>query len=215
MSDVTERIRRHGVIPVVVLEDPAAARPLGRALCAGGLPCAEITFRTPAAEAGLAAMAADPELLVGAGTVLTAAQADRAVAVGARFVVTPGFDPAVVRRCRALGVPVYPGVATASEVMAAMRAGVDVVKLFPAEAIGGVRMVAALAAPFPDVRFIPTGGIGAGDVGGYLRRRGVLAVGGSWLVARELVAAGAFGRVRELAADAVVRVAAARAGAAA
>lgn len=215
MIEVTDRIGCHGVIPVVVLDDPAAARPLGRALRAGGLPCAEVTFRTPAAETALAAMAEDPELLVGAGTVRTIAQADRAVAAGARFVVTPGFDRAVVRHCRALGVPVYPGVATASEVMAATREGLDAVKLFPAGLIGGVRMVAALAAPFPDVRFIPTGGIGACDVGGYLRQRGVLAVGGSWLVARQLVAAGAFDRVRDLAADAVGRAAAARGGAAA
>src|SRR5690606_2196314 len=129
------------------------------ALVGGGLRCAEVTFRTDAAEAALRTMAADSRLLVGAGTVVRPDQVDRAVAAGAAFIVSPGFSEAVVRRCRELDVPVFPGVATASELMAALDAGCDVVKFFPAEPLGGVSTLKALAAPFPGVRFIPTGGI--------------------------------------------------------
>jgi 2-dehydro-3-deoxyphosphogluconate aldolase/(4S)-4-hydroxy-2-oxoglutarate aldolase len=206
-GDVVAALASTRLVPVVVLEHPTDARPLADALVAGGLRCAEITFRTDAAEAALRTMAEDESLLVGAGTVLTPAQADRAVAAGARFVVSPGLSPTVVRHCQALGVPVFPGVATATEIQAALEEGLDVVKFFPAEPLGGVAMVNALAAPFTGVRFIPTGGIGAAQLGGYLAHRSVLAVGGSWMVAPKLIAAGAWDEITRLTAEAVSMVA--------
>jgi 2-dehydro-3-deoxyphosphogluconate aldolase/(4S)-4-hydroxy-2-oxoglutarate aldolase len=145
-AEVSDQLGRHGVIPVITLDHPRQAGPLARALVAGGLACAEITFRTSAAEAGVSALAEDPALLVGAGTIVSTDQADRAVAAGARFIVMPGFDARLIEHCRALGVPVFPGVATASDVMAAVSAGLDTVKLFPAAIIGGTAMLAALAA---------------------------------------------------------------------
>lgn len=199
------------LVPVIVVDDPRAARPLTEALVAGGLRCAEVTFRTPAAEAALAELAADPRLLVGAGTVVRPEQVDRAVAAGARFVVSPGVSAAVVQRCQHLGVPVIPGVATATDILAAtelLPAGADghpVLKLFPAEPLGGLRMLDALAAPFPTVRFVPTGGIGAAQLAEYLAHPKVLAVGGSWMVAPKLVAAGAWDEITRLTAAAVAQ----------
>lgn len=204
------------LVPVIVVDDPAAAQPLTGALVAGGLRCAEVTFRTPAAEAALAAMAADPRLLVGAGTVVRPEQVDRAVAAGARFVVSPGVSPAVVRRCQQRGVPVIPGVASATDILTAIDllaggdAGRTVVKLFPAEPLGGLAMISALAAPFPGVRFVPTGGIGAAMLGDYLAHPRVLAVGGSWMVAPKLIAAGAWHEITRLTAAAVAHAGQAR-----
>lgn len=206
-GDVLDALAATRLVPVVVIDHPADARPLADALTAGGLRCAEVTFRTDAAEEAIRAMAADDDLLVGAGTVLTPTQVDRAVAAGARFVVSPGFSATVVRHCRALGVPVFPGVATATEIQAALEEGLDVVKFFPAEPLGGVAMVSALAAPFSSVRFIPTGGISAAQLGGYLAHRSVLAVGGSWMVASKLIAAGAWDEITRLTAEAVSMVA--------
>jgi 2-dehydro-3-deoxyphosphogluconate aldolase/(4S)-4-hydroxy-2-oxoglutarate aldolase len=202
-GDVLGAIGTHRLVPVVVLEDPRAARPLADALVAGGLRCAEVTFRTPAAEAALAAMAEDPRLLVGAGTVVRAEQVDRAVAAGARFVVSPGFSAAVVRRCRQAGVPVIPGVATATEIQAAGEEGLAVLKFFPAEPLGGLAMLTALATPFPEVRFVPTGGIRPAQLAGYLADPRVLAVGGTWMVAPKLVAAGDWDQISRLTAEAV------------
>ena len=192
---VLDRIEAAGVLPVVTLDDPAAAAPLGAALAAGGLPCVEVTFRTAAAEPAIARLAGDPSVIVGAGTVVEPAQVDRAVDAGARFVVSPGFDLRVVERCRARGVAVVPGLATATEAMAALRAGLEVVKLFPAGPLGGLAVVRALAAPFPGLRFVPTGGIGEEDVAGYLADPAVLAVGGSWVAQRALVREGRFDEV--------------------
>jgi 2-dehydro-3-deoxyphosphogluconate aldolase/(4S)-4-hydroxy-2-oxoglutarate aldolase len=183
------------VLPVVVLEDAAKAEPLATALTTGGLPCAEVTFRTDAAVESIKAMAAAPDFLVGAGTVLTAEQVDRAVDAGARFIVSPGFGPAVVRRCQELGVPVFPGVATATEIQMALDTGVHTVKFFPAEQLGGVAMIKALAAPFRTVRFIPTGGVTTANLAGYLANPAVLAVGGTWMVAPDLLAAGDWAEV--------------------
>jgi 2-dehydro-3-deoxyphosphogluconate aldolase / (4S)-4-hydroxy-2-oxoglutarate aldolase len=207
---VLDHIAAAGVLPVVVLDDPAAAGPLGAALCAGGLPCVEVTFRTTAAEQAIAVLAADADILVGGGTIVEPEQVDRAVDAGARFVVSPGFDRRVVERCQALGVPVVPGVATATEVMAAMRAGLDVVKLFPVGALGGLAMVRALGAPFPRVRFLPTGGIGEQDVASYLGHPAVLAVGGSWVAERGLVREGRFDEIERRARTATGLVGAAR-----
>lgn len=181
---------RYRLVPVVVIDHRQSADALGEALISGGLPVAEVTFRTPDALAALERLARDPLLTVGAGTVLTAAQVDQAVDAGARFIVSPGVSAAVIRRGRQRGVPVVPGVATATEIMAAMDEGVDVVKFFPAQVLGGIPALQALAAPFPQLRFIPTGGVDAGNVVDYLALPAVLAVGGSWMVPRAAVAGG-------------------------
>ncbi|WP_238162092.1 bifunctional 4-hydroxy-2-oxoglutarate aldolase/2-dehydro-3-deoxy-phosphogluconate aldolase [Micromonospora endolithica] len=190
MTDVheNEQLSVGRVLPVVVLDDARHADALGDALVKGGLAAVEVTLRTPAGLAAIAKLAARGDLTVGAGTVLDAAQAGRAVAAGARFVVTPGFAPAVVDACRTAGVPVVPGAATATEIQMALDAGLDTVKFFPARQLGGVEMIKALAAPFRGVRFIPTGGITPDVIADYLAVPAVLAVGASWIVAAELIA---------------------------
>ncbi|MEH0638224.1 bifunctional 4-hydroxy-2-oxoglutarate aldolase/2-dehydro-3-deoxy-phosphogluconate aldolase [Streptomyces bottropensis] len=193
------------LLPVLTVPDPASARPLAEALATGGARCAEVTFRTPDAEQVVKAMAAHGGLIVGAGTILTPEQAERAVAAGARFVVSPGLDDEVLATCRELGVPVVPGIATATELMRALRAGIDTVKLFPAEAIGGLRTLRALAAPFPHVRFVPTGGIGPDLLAGYLAEPAVLAVGGSWPATPAHLDRGDYAGISRLTADAVKR----------
>ena len=202
-GDVLEAIAVGRIVPVVVVEEPGSAEHVAEALVAGGLPCAEVTFRTPAAEAALRTMAADGRLLVGAGTVVNPEQVDRALAAGARFIVSPGLRQAVVRHCTALGVPVFPGVATATEIMAALDEGVEVVKFFPAEPLGGLMMINALTGPFPGLRLIPTGGITVAQLPAYLAHRSVVAVGGSWMVAPGLVAAGHWAEITRLTAEAV------------
>ena len=206
MDSVTETFARLRVIPVVVLERAEDAGALGQALKTGGLPCAEITFRTEAAEEAIRTLARDTELLVGAGTVLHPGQVDRALEAGARFIVSPGFSPAVVARCRERGVVVYPGVATPTDMQIALEAGITVVKFFPAEAVGGARALAAMSAPYSMMRFIPTGGITPANLGGYLDLRSVVAVGGSWLVAPELIARADFEEIRRRTAEAVAMV---------
>jgi 2-dehydro-3-deoxyphosphogluconate aldolase/(4S)-4-hydroxy-2-oxoglutarate aldolase len=192
------------VVPVVVVDGPDDAVAVTRALVAGGLPVAEITFRTAGARDAVAAVADQlPDVLVGAGTVLNVRQVDDAVAAGARFLVSPGLSRAVVERAHEHGVPIVPGVATPTEIIAALDLGLDVVKLFPAGVIGGVAAVKALAAPFPDLRFVPTGGISAASASEYLAQRSVLAVGGSWMVDRALVAAGDWAEVTRRTAEAV------------
>lgn len=207
---IVELLAERRVVPVVVVQDPSEAKPLVEALTAGGLPLAEITFRTSAAARALAAMAEDPAMIVGAGTVLSADQVDTAVGAGARFVVSPGFSAAVVRRCHELRVPVVPGVATATDLMAALDAGLTTVKLFPAEPLGGITTLRSLAAVFPQVRFIPTGGISAANAPTYLAEPSVLAVGGSWMVAPSLLAQHSWDAVTRLVTEAVA--VAARAG---
>jgi 2-dehydro-3-deoxyphosphogluconate aldolase / (4S)-4-hydroxy-2-oxoglutarate aldolase len=199
-----------GVVPVVVIDDWHAALALGDALTAGGLPVAEITFRTSAAAQAIELLARDPGLTVGAGTILSPADADRALQAGAQFIISPGFDAQVVLRCREFGVSGIPGVATPSEVMAALREGLSTVKLFPAQPLGGLRWLNALAAPFPGLRFVPTGGIGAVELAEYARHPAVAAVGGSWIATRSLLRSGEFGEITRLAAEAVAIVAAAR-----
>ncbi len=203
MTDVLEALTAARLLPVVVIDDARTARPLAAALARGGLRCAEITLRTPAAEAAIGALAADPEVVVGAGTVLNAAQAARVIDAGARFIVTPGFSPQVVRHCQERSVPVFPGVATATELMAALDAGIETVKFFPAEQLGGVATLKALAAPFGTVRFIPTGGISVANLAAYLGHPAVLAAGGSWMVAASLLGAGDFDEITRLTAQAV------------
>lgn len=195
---VLERMARVRVVPVLVVDDPRAAQPLDRALVATGTTLVEVTFRTAAAPAVLASLAADPERCVGAGTVLSADAVDRAVHAGGRFVVSPGLSEVVIRRSRDRGVPVIPGVATATDVMRALDLGVAVVKLFPAAALGGLAMLSALAAPFSEVRFVPTGGIRPRQAAAYLAHPAVLAVGGSWMAPRELLRAGDWTQITQL-----------------
>lgn len=198
MTDVLDRLRQTRVVPVIVIEDPRNAAPLAGALAAGGLPCAEVTFRTPAAAESIRRMVdAHPDVLVGAGTVLSPAQVDAAIEAGAAFVVSPGFNPAVVDACQARGIPVYPGVCTPTEVEAALGKGLDVLKFFPAEPVGGLPLLKAIAAPYVGVRFMPTGGIHRGNVRDYLALDRVVACGGSWMAPPEWIRAGDWDRIRQ------------------
>jgi 2-dehydro-3-deoxyphosphogluconate aldolase/(4S)-4-hydroxy-2-oxoglutarate aldolase len=206
-TDLTAVLAGARLLPVLTVPSVATAGPLADALAAGGARCAEVTFRTPDAEQVVKAMAAHGGLTVGAGTVLTPEQAERAVAAGARFLVSPGFDDEVIDKGRELDVPVVPGVATATELMHALRAGVDTVKLFPAEPLGGTGMLRALAAPFPRARFVPTGGIGPDALSAYLAHPAVLAVGGSWIATPGHLARGEYDEIRRLTAEAVERTA--------
>jgi 2-dehydro-3-deoxyphosphogluconate aldolase/(4S)-4-hydroxy-2-oxoglutarate aldolase len=191
------------VIPVVEIPRVDDAVPLARALVDAGLPCAEITFRTSSAAQAIEAIATSvPDIRVGAGTVVTVAQAEAALAAGASFIVAPGFDPAVVDFALEHGVPIVPGVCTPTEVGMALGRGLSVLKLFPAEAAGGVAYLKALAAPFGGVRFVPTGGIGPDNLAAYLAVKQVIACGGSWMVKKALIAAGEFDTIRTLAAQA-------------
>lgn len=193
------------LVPVVVLDDAADADALAGALVAGGLPVAEVTFRTDAAPEAIRVMSDRGDILVGAGTVLSPDQVDVAVAAGARFVVSPGLSRAVVERCGEHGVLALPGVVTATEIQAALELGLSMVKYFPAETAGGAPAIAALAAPFRDVRFVPTGGIGPKNLHEYLAIPAVAAVGGSWMVPRDHIRHGRFDDIRRLAAEAVAQ----------
>ena len=189
-TSVLEEIGRARVVPVVVVDDAAQGLLVAESLRDGGLPVAEVTFRTAGAGAAIEAIAREvPDVLVGAGTVVTPAQVDEAVAAGARFLVSPGLSAAVVRRAQEHGVPVLPGVATPSDIIAALDLGLDTVKLFPANVVGGPAAVKAFSAPFPGLRFVPTGGVGAANLLDYLALPSVLAAGGSWMVDRALVRA--------------------------
>lgn len=204
MHEVLEKIQEIGIVPVVVLNDIKDAEPLGKALCEGGLPCAEVTFRTEAAEEAIRVMSEKfPEMLVGAGTVLTTEQVDRAVAAGAKFIVSPGLNPRVVKYCVEKGIPITPGCANASDIEQALENGLEVVKFFPAEPAGGLTMIKALAAPYVGVKFMPTGGINAKNVRDYLAYDRILACGGSWMVKDDLVKAGDFEKIKELTKEAV------------
>ena len=204
MNEVLEKIQKIGIVPVVVLNDAKAAKPLGQALCDGGLPCAEVTFRTAAAEESIRIMAQEfPEMLVGAGTVLTTEQVDRAVNAGAKFIVSPGLNPKVVKYCVDKGIPITPGTANPSDIEQALELGLEVVKFFPAEAAGGLKMIKAMAAPYTTMKFMPTGGINAGNINEYLAFDKILACGGSWRVKGDLVEAGKFDEIRELTKEAV------------
>lgn len=188
MSDRLELLTGYGVIPVVVLRHAEDASPLAEALCKGGLKCAEVTFRTEAAEAAIKIMAENfPDMLVGAGTVLTIEQAERAVAAGAGFIVSPGFDPEIVDYCLANNILILPGCMTPSEVAQGVKRGLQVLKFFPAEQAGGLAMIKALAAPYTNVKFMPTGGINAENLEAYLSFDKIAACGGSWMVKAELV----------------------------
>ena len=203
MSEL-EMIQELGVVPVVVLNDAKDARPLAEALCEGGLPCAEVTFRTEAAEESIRSMTKEfPEMLVGAGTVLTVEQADRAIDAGAKFIVSPGFDPEIVDDCLERSIPVFPGCITPSEVAQAVKRGLEVIKFFPAEQFGGIDTIKALAAPYTDIKFMPTGGINAANLEKYLAYDRIVACGGSWMVKADLIRNEEFDIVKKLTAEAV------------
>ncbi len=203
---VFDQLQTHKLVPVIALEDAQQAAPLAQALVAGGLPVAEVTFRTAAALESIRIMAERGDLLVGAGTVLTAQQVDLAQAAGAKFIVSPGFNPKVVQHAQQRGLPVCPGVCTPSEVEQAIEHGLDVVKFFPAEAFGGLATLKALAAPYPRMRFVPTGGIGPENVRDYLAFDRVVACGGSWMVKPKLYADGNFAPVQQAVRQAVALV---------
>lgn len=204
MSTVAEKIAGFGVVPVVVLEDVKDAAPLAKALVEGGLPCAEVTFRTAAAEESIRVMTTEyPDMFVGAGTVLTIEQVDRAVAAGAKFIVSPGFDPEIVDYCLEKEIPVFPGCITPSEVAQAVKRGLKVVKFFPAEQLGGVATIKAMAAPYVGLKFMPTGGVSAKNLESYLSCDKIIACGGSWMVKGDLVKAGKFDEIKTLTEEAV------------
>jgi 2-dehydro-3-deoxyphosphogluconate aldolase/(4S)-4-hydroxy-2-oxoglutarate aldolase len=202
-QDVAGLLAAVRLIPVVTIQDAAQAEPLAEALKAGGLPCAEVTLRTDAAEEAIRIMSQDPDMLVGAGTVLSENQAERAIAAGSGFIVTPGFSGKVVRACQDRSVPVIPGAVTATEIGTALDNGIRVVKFFPAATMGGPAALRALAGPFPMVRFVPTGGVTPGNMAEYLGLGCVLAVGGSWVVAADLLASGNYAEVTRRASEAV------------
>ncbi len=197
-SAVLEQFAAVRVLPVIVIDDPNDALPLARALFEGGLPCAEVTLRTPRAVEALRRIAGElPDMLVGAGTVLTPAQAAEARGAGARFVVAPGFNAGMVEFCQSVNLPVFPGVCTPTEIEMALGAGLSVLKFFPAEPIGGLPFLKAVAAPYTTVSFMPMGGIGPSNLASYLAFPRVVACGGSWMAPNDWIAAGQFDRIRD------------------
>ena len=204
MDDILEQIGELGVVPVVAIDQVRHALPLGEALLAGGLPCAEITFRTAAAADAIRALVGEyPDMLVGAGTVLSEEQAQQAADAGARFIVSPGFDPVVVDWCLQNGLPVTPGVVTPTEITAALNRGLRVLKFFPAAAMGGLKVLKAIGGPYKTVKFIPTGGINSDNLAEYLSHPIVHACGGSWLVKSLLIADSRFDEITRLTQEAV------------
>ncbi|MDR2476710.1 MAG: bifunctional 4-hydroxy-2-oxoglutarate aldolase/2-dehydro-3-deoxy-phosphogluconate aldolase, partial [Treponema sp.] len=204
MHEVLEKIGSIGIVPVIKIDDPEKAVPLARALIAGGIPCAEITFRTAQGIEAVRRIAAEvPEILLGAGTVLTVEQAEAACSAGAKFVVSPGFNKKVVNRCLEKGIPVVPGCANPSDIECALEAGLEVVKFFPAEQSGGLDYIKAVAAPYGGIRFMPTGGINAGNIARYTAYEKVLACGGSWMAGADLMDSGAFEKITALCREAV------------
>ena len=204
MENIMVQIEKTGVIPVVVINDVEDAEPLAQALCEGGLPCAEVTFRTAAAEESIRKMTdIYPNMLIGAGTVLTTEQVDTAVVAGAKFIVSPGFDPEVVDYCILKQIPVFPGCITPSEVAQAVKRGLKVVKFFPAAQFGGVSTIQALAAPYVGLKFMPTGGVNAKNLADYLQCKSIIACGGSWMVKSDLIKAGEFEKIKDMTKEAV------------
>ena len=204
MNKVLEEISKIGIVPVIALDKVEDAEPLAKALVEGGLLCAEVTFRTDAAEESIRIMASKfPELLVGAGTVLTTDQVDRAVNAGAKFIVSPGLNPKVVKYCVDKGIPVTPGTANPSDVEVAIELGLEVVKFFPAEAAGGLNMIKSMAAPYTNMKFMPTGGINAANLTSYLDFGKIIACGGSWMVNKDMLKNGDFDGIKKLTQQAV------------
>lgn len=204
MNAVLEQISKIGIVPVVKIDRAEDALPLAKALCAGGLPCAEVTFRTDAAAEAIKIMVDNfPNMCVGAGTVLNAAQVDAAVDAGAKFIVSPGLNPNTVKYCIEKGVPITPGTSSPSDIEAAIELGLDVVKFFPAEQSGGLAKIKAMAAPYVNMKFMPTGGISAKNLNSYLDFPKIIACGGSWMVPGDLINAGAWDEIEKLTREAV------------
>lgn len=211
MKTLEEQFYDYAVVPVVVLDDAEDAAPLAEALVKGGLPCAEVTFRTEAAEESIRIMSEKyPEMLVGAGTVLTTEQVDRVVAAGAKFIVSPGFDPEIVDYCMEKNIPVFPGCVSPSEVAQAVKRGLKVVKFFPAEQAGGLAMLKAMAAPYTMLKFMPTGGINTKNLKEYLGFSKILCCGGSWMVKGDMIKNKEFDKITEMTREATELAAAAR-----
>lgn len=207
MDKVLISIKKMGIVPVVKLDRAEDAKPLAKALYEGGLPCAEVTFRTDAAEEAIRIMTKEyPDMLVGAGTVLTTEQVDRAVGAGATFIVSPGLNPRIVKYCISKGIPVTPGCANPSDIEQAIELGLEVVKFFPAEAAGGLNMIKAMSAPYVNMQFMPTGGINEKNLITYLDFPKIIACGGSWMVSDELINNKDFDRIRELTKEAVTKM---------
>jgi len=207
MNEVLQQIGAFGVVPVVKLDRVEDAVPLAKALVDGGLPLAEVTFRTDAAEASIKAMSdAYPEMLIGAGTVLTTDQVDRAVNAGAKFIVSPGLNPKIVSYCVSKNIPITPGCSNPSDIEAAIELRLDVVKFFPAEACGGLAAIKAMSAPYGGIKFMPTGGINENNIGGYLAFNKILACGGSWMVKDSLIKEGNFAEITRMTRAAVQKV---------
>ncbi len=203
MSDVLAVIGNSRILPVVAIKYAKNATPLADALIAGGLPLVEVTFRTDAAAEAIKTIAARGDILVGAGTIVTVNQAEKAIAAGAKFLVSPGFDAEIVRFCLEKGIPITPGICTPSEVMAAMKLGLTTLKFFPAEAYGGLKTLKAISAPLASIKFIPTGGVNTKNLAEYLAFRKVLACGGTWLATSEMIEQGRFVEITGLCKEAV------------
>ena len=202
--DMMEQLSRIGIVPVIAINDAADAVPLAQALIDGGLPCAEVTFRTAAAADAIKNMTeAFPDMVVGAGTVLTCEQVDRAVAAGAKFIVSPGLNPTTVKHCQEIGIPVCPGTANPSDIEVALSLGLKTVKFFPAEAAGGLKYIKSIAAPYVDMTFMPTGGVSTANVEEYLSSSAIIACGGTWMVKPALFADGDFSKVEQIAREAM------------
>lgn len=201
--EIVERLSKFGIVPVIVINDTKDALPLAKALIDGDLPCAEITFRTAAAEESIRIISkAYPEMLVGAGTVLSIEQVKKAVNAGAKFIVAPGFDPELVDYCIKENIPVFPGCLTPSELTQAVKRNLEVVKFFPAETFGGLKAIKAVSAPFSSLKFMPTGGLNATNVVDYLLEKKIFACGGTWIAKKELIEAGEFDTIAKLAKEA-------------
>ena len=204
MHPILEKISELKIVPVIVLNDVKNAKPLAKALIDGGLPCAEVTFRTDAAEESIRIMAEEyPDMLIGAGTVLTTDQVDRAIAAGAKFIVSPGLNPRIVKYCVERDILIIPGCSNASDIEQALENGLEVVKFFPAQQAGGLPMIKALAAPYVTVKFMPTGGINQNNINDYLSFKRVVACGGTWMVKNDLVEVGNFEEIMRLTREAV------------
>ena len=204
MQQILEAIWKVRIVPVIAIDDPDKALPLVQAMAAGGLPCAEITFRTAQGEEAIRRVARQaPDILLGAGTVLTVEQVDRAMDAGAQFIVTPGFNPKVVDYCLKKGMPITPGCSTPSDMEQAIERGLEAVKFFPAGQSGGLPFLKAVAAPYTMLRFMPTGGIGPHNLREYLAFDRILACGGSWMVKKEWINSGRFDTITKICAEAV------------
>ncbi len=207
MNPILEQISNIGLVPVIKIDDAEKAVPLVRALKKGGIPVAEVTFRTACAAEAIRKIAdAEPDVLVGAGTVISVEQAKAAVEAGAKYIISPGFDAEVVKWCIDNNVPITPGCSDASDVMVAAKMGLEVVKFFPAEAAGGLKVLKALSGPFPNMKFIPTGGIGPDNLGSYLAFKKVIACGGSWMVPGDMLDNNDWDGITALAKEAILKM---------